>query len=82
MKIPMHHRTACHRSWKTGPPSNSARTALIVTEAGWFCANGCSQPGMVDTGTSAELAKKRMNIGKMAAIWAVWGSFTASPIAA
>lgn len=41
-----------------------------------------SQPGMVDTGTSAELAKNRMNIGKMAAIWAVCGSFTASPTAA
>ena len=43
----------------------------MVTEAGWFSAKGCSQPGIVDTGTSAELAKKRMNIGRMAAIWAV-----------
>jgi hypothetical protein len=36
----------------------------------------------VATGTSAELAKKRMNIGRMAAICAVCGSFTASPTAA
>jgi hypothetical protein len=64
------------------PPSNSARTALMVTVAGWFWANGWSQPGMVDTGTRAELAKKRMNMGRREAIWAVWGSFTASPIAA
>ena len=32
---------------------------------------------MVATGTRAELAKKRMNMGRMADIWAVCGSLTA-----
>ena len=58
MRIPVFHRRDCHRSWYTGPPWKSARTALMVTVAGWFWANGCSQPGIVDTGTSAELAQQ------------------------
>jgi hypothetical protein len=36
-----------------GPPSKSARTALMVTVTGWFWANGRSQQGLSGTGTRA-----------------------------
>ena len=35
-------------------PASSARTALIVMLTGWWRANGCSQPGIVATGTIAD----------------------------
>jgi hypothetical protein len=56
--------------------------AFTVTVAGWLLAKGWSQPGMVATGTRAELAKNRMNMGSTEASWAVWGSLTASPTVA
>src|ERR1700682_2795495 len=81
-KMPTHHAIDCQSQWYTGPPSRSARTALTVTLRGCSRAKACSQPGMVFTGTIAELAKTRMKNGRIPATWAVSGSFVSRPTVA
>ena len=47
----------CHRlgsSWY-GWPRASARIASTTWVTGWWLANACSQPGMDEIGTNAEL---------------------------
>ena len=51
-----------------GPPSTSARTALITMVTGWLFANVCRAPGIVATGTNADDANTKMAmIGNYAA---------------
>ena len=49
-----HHRLD-HR-FGTGPPSISPRAASITDVTGLTLTNACSHPGIVSTGTNAELA--------------------------
>ena len=65
-----------------GLPIISALTAEAVTETGWCSANGCSQLGMVLTGTNAEEANTSGAITGNAAACAVSGSPTARPTVA
>ncbi len=78
--IPVDHTSDCHTQLCVGSPCMSARTASIVMLTGWWLANGCSQLGIVATGTIAELANTSTKNGRMPATWAVSGSLVTSPI--
>ena len=76
------HAIDCSTQLAVGPPIVSARTADAVTDTGWCSANGCSQPGIVSTGTNADEANTSGARTGNAAAWAVSGSPTASPTVA
>src|SRR4051794_32469201 len=62
-----------------GPPSMSARVALTAAVTGWWLANTCSHPGMVEVDTKAEDAKTSgARMGNDMA-WAVSGLGALSP---
>src|SRR3954453_20322940 len=52
--MPMIQAIALRHGSRVGPPSVSARAALITTDTGWFSAHGCSQLGIDETGTNAD----------------------------
>src|SRR6266511_5750279 len=80
--MPTSHASDCSTKEVVGPPITSARIAEAVTDTCWWLANGCSQLGMVDTGTNADDANTNGAITGKAAAWAVSGSPTASPTVA
>src|SRR6476661_7944330 len=55
----------------TPPVSANVRAAFAVSVTGEASAIGCSQLGMLDTGTKTELAKTRGNSSTNPAVWAV-----------
>ena len=57
MKMPTSQAMLFHRLVAIGPPRAMARMASTVNVMGWLLANACSQPGMVEIGTKAELRK-------------------------
>ena len=59
-----------------GPPRHRARRAPVMTVMGLALAKACSQPGMVATGTRAELVKNKMTTGNRPASPADSGSRT------
>src|SRR5487761_48104 len=62
-----------------GPARHRARSAPVMTVTGLALAKACSQPGMVATGTRAELVKNKMMTGNRPASPADSGSRTARP---
>src|SRR5487761_6476 len=61
------------------PARHRARSAPVMTVTGLALAKACSQPGMVATGTRAELVKNKMMTGNRPASPADSGSRTARP---
>ena len=77
--MPMSQTHDQSRSLPAAVPIIRCRAADAVSETGWFSANGCSQPGIVLTGTKTEEANTSgARIGNAAAC-AVSGSLTAMP---
>src|SRR6478736_6295586 len=60
----------------TPPVSASVRAASAVTVTGEASAIGCSQSGMLETGTNTELAKTSGNSSTNPAVCAVSAPFT------
>src|SRR5438270_12754520 len=74
------HANEIHRSCHTGPPWVRARMALMTWLIGLFRAKACSQSGIVEMGTNAELAKMSGNTQMNPAAWADSGSRTLMPM--
>src|SRR5262249_48849718 len=77
-----HHPRASSTLVSVGPPRTRARDAETTFESGWLAAKGWSHPGIDDTGTKAEEAKRIGASRGKAAACAVSGSPTAKPMAA
>jgi hypothetical protein len=54
---------SCHTQCQAGWPLKSARAELTAMDTGWWLAHAWSHPGMVLTGTKAELANTSGNMG-------------------
>src|SRR5215472_10357768 len=73
------HAAAWMAGRVVGPPRHRARSEPVMTVMGLAVAKACSQPGMVATGTRAELVKNKMMTGNRPASPADSGSRTARP---
>jgi len=52
MKIPPSHATLSHRFVAIGPPRAIERMVSMTMVTGWCLAKACSQPGVVEIGTT------------------------------
>src|SRR4051794_25303209 len=80
--MPMIQAIALSHGSRVGPPSVSARAALITTDTGWFSAHGCSQLGIDDTGTNADDANTITARNGNDAAWAVSAFLVTRPMIA